>query len=104
MLDIDEAVPIDAGGVADMKSSKSSSSPAEVAGCFPLETGERTEAASSSPKSKRSTSGSLGFCGSVLRFTDWPVLVSFVRRELGGGLVGSSPSSYSSNLSRRPLS
>lgn len=86
-------------GVADWKSSKSSSSPVVsstfrplLAGCLPAAVeAVVVGAGSSSPKSKRSGTGAgSGFFGSRL------VLVAGSRR---GGLI--SPSSYSSYSSKR---
>lgn len=94
------AVVVDGSGVAEMKSSKSSSS--LRIDRIPAEGGTLMD--SSSPNSKRSTSGSFFFGSSTFRRADEAVAVVALCLEDAGGLDGSSPSSYSSNLSRRPLS
>ena len=93
------AVVVDCAGVAEMKSSKSSSSPAtedRVA-----DGGATMGAGSSSPNSNRSTSGSFFLGSSAFRLTE-ELAAAVVRLGLLGVSAISSPSSYSSNLSRRP--
>ena len=120
----DEGATVEPEGVADWKSSKSSSPPpvveddcivlksssADGAACFPLEVGGASTAAgvldvrSSSPKSNRSTSGSLGFGGCALGAVRAVGDVGEARWSAflrpGASTAPSSYSSYSSNLSR----